>query len=318
MTSNSNNLARLERVDLKAIWEDEPGDFTPWLAKPENLKQLGATLGLELEEPETEVSVGGYSADIVATSAGDERRVVIENQLVRTDHRHLGQILTYAAGLDAVMVIWIARQFTDEHRAALEWINNHTSAEIGFFGVEIEAWRIGDSPVAPKFNVVAKPNEWTKPLPSKTQLTATRQAQSDFWTGFNRYATEHAARITPTAARPKSWMPMSIGKTGFGLRAFASTTRWDGSQGPEVRAAFMIRDSKRGFEELSRDRAAIEAKFDEQLTWTSEPGVQKSWIVLLKSVDWRKLSARDECYRWLVEKLDRLHEVFQPRIHQLP
>ena len=111
---------------------------------------------------------------------------------------------------------------------------------------------------------------------------------------------------------------MSIGKTGFGLRAFASTTRWDGSQGPEVRAAFMIRDSKRGFEELSRDRAAIEAKFGEPLTWTSELGVQKSWIVLLKSVDWRKLSTREECYRWLVENLDRLHEVFQPRIHQLP
>jgi hypothetical protein len=316
--TDGTNLAWPERVDLKDIWEDEPGQFTPWLAKPENLRQLGATLGLELEDSDTEVSVGGYSADIVATIAGDERRVVIENQLAKTDHRHLGQILTYAAGLDAPMVVWIAKQFTDEHRAALEWLNSHTNADIAFFGVQIEVWRIGDSPCAPKFNIVAKPNEWTKPLPPDTQLTATRQAQSDFWSGFVKYAAEHANKITPTAVKPRSWMRMSTGKTGFGLVAFASTSRWDGSVGPEVRAAFMIRDSKQTFEELSQDRAAIEGEFGEELEWYSEEGVQKNWILILQSVDWRKPGTRAGCYHWLVERLDRLHAVFQPRIQQLP
>ena len=319
MGDKSKDLARLERVDLKDIWEDEPGDFTPWLAKPENLKQLGATLGLELEDPDTEVSVGGYYADIVATTAGDERRVVIENQLEKTDHKHLGQILTYAAGLDALTVVWIAREFTDEHRAALEWLNNQTNADIGFFGLEIEVWKIDDSRCAPKFNIVSMPNEWTKTPTPTTKRTPTQEAQFEFWSGFGRYAKEHKAKIKPTAAAPRSWMPMSIGKTGFGLRAFASTSRWeDGSAGLEVRAAFMIRDSKQCFEELSQDRATIEAEFGAKLEWHSEKGVQKSWILLLKSVDWRKPNTRDHCYKWLVEHLDRLHEVFQPRIQRLP
>lgn len=318
MTDQSGRLAWPERVDLKDIWEDESGQFTPWLAKPENLRQLGATLGLELEDPDTEVSVGAYAADIVATTAGDEGRVVIENQLAGTDHKHLGQILTYTAGLDARTVVWVARRFTDEHRAALEWLNNHTSADIGFFGVEIEVWKIGDSPCAPRFNVVAKPNEWTKPLSAKIKRTPTQQAQFDFWSGFNDYAKKHAARIRPTTPKGQNWMRMSIGKTGFGLRAFASTTTWDGSESPEIRAALMIKNSKRGFEELSRDRAAIEAEFGEALMWYSEEGVQKSWILLLNPVDWRTQNARAGCYRWLVEKLDRLHEVFQPRIQRLP
>ena len=321
MAGRMKDLAQLERVDLKDIWEDEPGDFTPWLAKPANLKQLGATLGLELEDPETEVSVGGYYADIVATTAGDGHKVVVENQLARTDHRHLGQILTYAAGLDALTVVWIAKQFTEEHRAALEWLNNHTSENIGFFGLEIEVWRIGDSPCAPKFSIVAQPNDWKKRVLPDTNLSEVKKAQLAFWSEFRTYATEHATNISPTAPHPQNWMSMSIGRAGFRLRAIASTDTWVASAWtgkPEIRAEFVIRRAKQHFETLAHEREEINKELGGGLEWYSEPDVQQSTVYFRRSIDWRKLDARKECCAWLVAKLDQLHEVFQPRIKQLP
>src|SRR5207244_6039820 len=134
-------------------------DFTPWLAKPENLELLGETLGIELEPDSEEVAVGPFWADIVCRDTATGGKIVIENQVEKTDHVHLGQILTYVAGVGAQIVVWIASKFTEEHRAALDWLNEHTTEEISFFGLEVELWRIGSSPAAPKFNVVSKPNE---------------------------------------------------------------------------------------------------------------------------------------------------------------
>ena len=153
-------LSRLERVDLGDVWKSEPASFTPWLA--ENLVFLSETLGMDLELEAQEKNVGPYRADIVCKDTTDNSWVLIENQLEATDHTHLGQILTYAAGLNAVTIAWIARRFTDEHRAALDWLNENSTDNLQFFGLEIEVWRIGESPPAPKFNIVAKPNTWTK------------------------------------------------------------------------------------------------------------------------------------------------------------
>ena len=319
MTGNAEDLARLKAVNLREVWQNEAGDFTPWLSEPENLKMLGETLGMELEDARTEQSVGSFSADIVATNTTNGRQVVIENQLEGTDHDHLGKILTYAAGLNALTVVWIAKQFTEEHRAALEWLNQHTSADIGFFGLEIEVWRIDDSRCAPKFNVVAKPNEWTKTLPAKTKQTPLQQAQFDFWTGLRDYATEHARRIKPTAPQPQNWNDMSIGKTGFRLNAVAPALGWDSGE-PEIRAELVMhrKVAQQDFETLSNQREVIDAEFPDKPEWYSEEGVQQRKIFFRKSVDWRNPDEQESCYRWLVERLDRLHEVFQPRIQQLP
>ena len=322
MGDKSKNLARLERVRLREVWENEAGDFTPWLAEPENLRLLGETLGMALDDARTEQTVGSFSADIVATNVADNRRLLIENQLERTDHGHLGQILTYAAGLDALTIVWIAKEFTDEHRAALEWLNNISSADIGFFGLEIEIWKIDDSRYAPKFNIVAKPNEWTKTLPAKAKRTATQQAQFDFWSGFRDYASEHAARVNPTAPQPQTWMSMSIGKTGFGLSAVASTDGWDGSTWtgkPEIRAEFVMssKDSKQHFERLRDDRNTIDAELPDKPEWYSDEEVQQRKIYFRKPTDWREEGARQDCYKWLVDNLDRLHIVFRPRLPSL-
>jgi hypothetical protein len=159
---NTMNLGRLERVSLRVVWSSESGDFTPWLERAENLKLLGETIGLELECEAQEKEVGPFRADILCKDTATNNWVLIENQLERTDHIHLGQLLTYAAGLDAVTIVWITERFIEEHRAALDWLNEKTERGINFFGLEVELWRIGDSAIAPKFNIVSEPNEWTR------------------------------------------------------------------------------------------------------------------------------------------------------------
>lgn len=316
MTEASSKLARLEPVALRTVWPDEAGDFTPWLAEPANLGLLGETLGLQLEDAKTEVEVGNFYADVIATNAADNRRVLIENQLARTDHGHLGQILTYAAGLDALTVVWIAKRFTDEHRAALEWLNNHTNEEIGFFGLELELWKIGDSPCAPKFNVVAKPNEWTKSTPSDGPMSPLEQARLEFWKGFVAHADGAAKHVRPGGASPRHWLAFYFGRGGFYLQAIASTYGED--KEPEIRAELLIRDGAQHFSPLQDAREEIEADLVDKPTWFSEEGTLQARIYYRKSVDWQSSAKRIECYEWLVAKLDRLHAVFRPRILELP
>lgn len=166
-------LSKLERVPLREAWKHEANDFTPWLAQEDNLNTLADALGLsELALVATEHWVGEFKLDILCTSG--EEQVIIENQLEKTNHTHLGQILTYAAGTGARKVIWVAESFRPEHVAALDFLNQNTTDDLNFFAVEVELWRIGDSPLAPKFEVAAKPNEWAKT--GREQAMAAAQA----------------------------------------------------------------------------------------------------------------------------------------------
>ena len=134
-------LMRLERVDLRDYWEKEDTEFTPWLAESDNLQFLGETIGMDLELVDTEANVGLYRADVLCRDNNTDAYVLIENQLEQTDHLHLGQLMTYAAGLDTVNIIWIAQKFNDQHRAALDWLNRITFEEFHFFGIEVELWK---------------------------------------------------------------------------------------------------------------------------------------------------------------------------------
>ena len=184
-------LGKLSKVDLREYWDNEAQNFTPWLAQEENLELLGQAINmeLELEKQEYLLPESNFKVDILAKRTVEEEEehfVVIENQLEKTDHKHLGQLLTYASGLEAKAVVWIAKTFSDEHKKALDWLNeNHSN--IAFFGLEIELWKIGDSLFAPKFNVVSKPNDWFKTVQSQIQnknLSEIQILQQEFWTGF--------------------------------------------------------------------------------------------------------------------------------------
>lgn len=161
--SYSDLLGKLEKIDdLRTIWKNETTDFTKWLSQEENLNLLGEAVGLDLERIGTEERVGDFRADIFVKELESGKTVIIENQLEDTNHKHLGQIITYAAGKEAGCVIWIVKHAREEHAKAVEWLNSHLDQSVDLFLIEIELWRIGDSRNAPKFNIIEKPNQWAK------------------------------------------------------------------------------------------------------------------------------------------------------------
>lgn len=156
-------LGNLEEVkDLREVWPHEAHDFTPWLAK--NIGVLGETVGIDISIEETESSVGDFNVDIFASDADTGRKIIIENQLEDTDHNHLGKLITYASGKEADLVIWVVKRARSEHRAAVEWLNNHTDEGVGFFLCEIKVYKIGNSESAPKFEIIEQPNDWIKEM----------------------------------------------------------------------------------------------------------------------------------------------------------
>ncbi len=235
MVANLFELGKLEKVDLRNVWTSEAEHFTPWLAQPQNLTLLGDAIGIELELEAQEKTVGPFRADILCKDTATDHWVLIENQREKTDHVHLGQLLTYASGLKAVSIVWLARKFTEEHRAALDWLNEITDDQFNFFGLEVELWRIGDSPIAPKFNIVSKPNDWSKTVAvgarevKTTGLSDSKILQKDFWTAFVDFAKEKSAGTKTTKPLPQHWMNIPIGRSGMRLCAIASF--WDSVAG---------------------------------------------------------------------------------------
>jgi hypothetical protein len=172
------DFGQLRTVDARVIWQSEPYHFTPWLV--ENVSALGNALGMDIVVEKREADVGGFSLDILAKNLGTGRPVIIENQLGGTDHDHLGKLLTYAAGFDAGDVIWIATSIREEHRQALEWLNQNTNSERRFFVVLLEILQIDESKPAPNFKLVVFPNDWQKEK-RQSSSTLTRNAIERFF-----------------------------------------------------------------------------------------------------------------------------------------
>ncbi len=273
----SHQLGRLQAVDLREVWLSEPGDFTPWLAEEENLALLADTLGIDLELVDQEKHVGPYRADIVCRDTTDGTLVLIENQLEKTDHTHLGQLMTYAAGLDAVTIVWIAGRFTDEHRAALDWLNETTREGMGFFGIEIELCRIGDSPIAPRFNVVSRPNEWTKRSGGSGAVTATQQHQLEYWTAFVDGLAERQSHLKPQSPQASHYLIVAVGRSGFNIAAYTDTRQ----DLIAVELRFSCPDAPQHFERLKAEQSEIEASIGAPLDWR-EPTTKAAYRILLE------------------------------------
>ncbi len=224
-------LDRLRPVELREIWTDEAQDFTPWHAKEENLNLLSDTLGLELELEGYEVTVGNFRADILCRNTVDGSRVLIENQLEKTDHRHFGQTLTYSAGLDIHTVIWIAKAFQADHRAALDWLNETTKEDFQFFGVEVKVWQIADSTPAPQFEVVSSPNDWSRTVIQNTQraldgkLSETHLQMEKFWIELRDRMSKTGSHLRYPKPGPWNSLNFSIGRADFALEARMSTQK---------------------------------------------------------------------------------------------
>lgn len=311
-------LSHLVRVSLREAWKHEATDFTPWLAEPENLSLLADALGLDdLEPVGTEQWVGDFKVDILATDGTEQ--VIIENQLAKTDHNHLGQIITYAAGIDARKVIWVAESFRSEHIAALQFLNEHTTEALNFFGVQIELYRIGDSPLAPKFEVVVKPNAWAKSgreqAKAATASTPTKQRQLQFWLAVVEALSARAPGIKPQKPRPQHWQQISLGRSGFGLSVTASQR--DSRLG--VAVYINAPDAKVRFAQLRAKSEQIEAALGFVLDWQELPDAHACRIALYRPDSPLEDESRWKDYlAWMVEYIVKFDAVFRPVIKSLP
>lgn len=306
-------LGQMKRIEARVVWPHEEHDFTPWLY--ENLDKLAEALGLELEVQERECDVGDFAVDIVARELGTNRLVVIENQLEATDHKHLGQLLTYAAGKEAGVVVWISPEFRDEHREALDWLNRD-GGEGGpeFFGVELQVIQIDDSKPAVNLRPVAFPNEWTRDLNEggTAGVSEKRQKYQDFFQGLLDELRE-VKFSNAKKAQPQNWYAFSSGVSGYVYSAsFAN--------GGRLRVDLYISlqdapESKAAFEKLQEDKSNIEAEFGEPLTWEKLEGRRACRVSIYTpgSID-DMPEALLHHRTWMKEKLIQMKKVLGPRI----
>ena len=316
------SLGRLQRIDLRTIWTSEPAQFTPWLAETENLAILGETLGLELELEAKEKEVGPFRADLVCKDIGTDSTVLIENQLEQTDHDHLGKLLTYAAGLQAVTVVWLAGSFRDEHRAALDWLNEITQEETRFFGLEIELWRIGESAAAPKFNIVCMPNDWSRSVAQAaramddSELSELKVKQREYWTGLHDALNAVGGPVRGNRkAQPQHWMNYAIGVGGFQLAAVMNT----GANLIRTELYISGKDANERLDHLEVQKDEIERELGYGLEWGDQsPSARDRRISCYR----RKVDPGDESdwpdqHNWMAQSLNDLHRVFAQRVKNL-
>ena len=282
-------LGKLKKIDLREAWKHEALDFTQWLAKDENLALLSEEIGVDINLIETEANVGSFNVDILAEDSNG-RKIVIENQLESTNHDHLGKIITYASGYNAEIIIWIVKDVRNEHKQAIDWLNEHTDEKINFFAIKLELWQIDGSPYAPKFQIISKPNEWAKIMKAPiSSLTERKLKLLDFWTALNEYLNNKNSEINPQKASSDHWNNISVGtsKAHISLTALAKEKK--------IGCEFYIPDNKELYFYLVEHKEEIEQIFGQELYWQELKGKKASRISisrdnfnLYEDNDWEK------------------------------
>ena len=306
------NLGKLEEIkDLRTVWPHEAADFTPWLSEDDNIALLADAVGIDITVDETESSVGDFHVDLFASETGTERKIIIENQLGDTDHDHLGKLITYASGKSADVIIWVVKYAREEHKAAIEWLNNHTDERIGFFLCEIKLYRIGNSAPAVKFEVVEKPNDWTKEVRKTEMTSATQQQRYEYWVAFQDYAFQNAQFANTFSRRKPStdhWMNFGIGISGCRIVVSRIQKR------DELDVELYIDEDKELFCALLQNKDAIERECGFSFDWRELPERKASRIVLEKSVSLADRSEWTSQFEWLIDVMLKMKAVFKKYI----
>lgn len=302
-------LSRITKINPREIWKHEALDFTQWLAKEENISILCEELELNLENVKPEASAGRYNVDLVADDIDSKRKVIIENQLESTDHKHLGQLLTYASVYDASIIIWVVTDYTEEHRQAIDWFNRNVSEEISFFLIQIEVYKIGDSEAAPKFNIICEPNNWGKTIRSSeagNSLSDIKLLQKEFWDGLKEYAQEHKSTVTfSRTPRPQHWYNISFGTSRCHIVLTLNTQK--GYVGCEI----YIRNDKELFDAFHLHKSKIEQEIGEELEWMELPDATASRILLTYKGNPKERNRWDEYFGWSKTTVDKFATVFK-------
>jgi len=315
-------LGQLKKVDIRKAFPTEWNDFTPWLAKDENLALLADELGLELELVEREKPIGKYRLDLLCKNTKTGAWIAIENQFSETDHSHLGQLLTYAAGLPATAVVWIAESLSDEHKAVLDWLNNNMLNKAAFFGIEIEVWQIDESAYAPKFNVRCQPNNWNEIVQEfavgASANTELKQVQYRFWTTFRKYMEEKKSAVKCQSAGPRNWMDHPIGNSYCHLSSviLSAGKAVSDANGPALVVSLTIQGQKR-FDAIQAYKAQVENQLGTDLIWYKYGDNKTCYISQQKPADFHDEKLWPQQHAWLKETLEKFQKAFVPIIKDL-
>jgi len=304
---NMNEFGELKKVNIREVWNTEDMHFTPWLAK--NIEKLGEVLGIELELIEKEAEVGDFSLDILAKDTGRNKNVIIENQFGNTDHKHLGQLLTYAAGYDAGAIIWIAEELREEHRRTIDWLNESVNEEIEFYGVVIEILKIDNSKPAYNFKLVAFPNKWSKSTYKSSTISSKAESYRSFFqllidTLRTKYKFTEASK-----GQPQSWYSFTSGVKGILYSASFAL-------GSRVRAEIYIDKGDKDvnekiFDELFQQKEYIENKFGQHFEWEKLEDKRACRVAIYRqgNIDCDE-DLKNEILTWCIENLLKIKEVF--------
>ncbi len=305
-------LGKLQEVDIRKLWSHEQYDFSEWLSKSENLEQLNEVIGLTLSEVEKEVYVGAYRCDLVGVDETTGDKVIIENQLEASNHDHLGKIITYASGLGAKVVVWIVKEAREEHRSAIEWLNNNTSDKLNFFLIEIHAYQIGDSLCAPKFEIVEKPNGFIKNAKGQSGSGEYNKGQSEkieFWTRFNEVLIERGKPFNVRKPTTDHWYDIAIGTSD----AHVSLTIVNREH--VVGVELYISDNKELFEKLYLQKDEIDEKLGLHPDWQRLDGKKAARIIYrMPGLDFEDHSNYDSLMNEMIDKATLFAKIFKKYI----
>ena len=302
-------IGKLTEVDVRDLWKHEQYDFSNWLAKEENIKLLDDEIGLTLMDINKEVYIGSYRCDLVAKDETTGQIVIIENQLEATNHDHLGKIITYAAGLDAKTIIWIVKEAREEHKAAIEWLNNNSSEEIGFFLIELHAYKINDSLPAPMFKVVEKPNNFTKTSKqnySDKELNRSQNERLMFWEEFNTVIVAKGKPFSVRKPTTDHWYDVAIGTSEAHL-AINLVNKEN-----KIVLELYILDNKKLFNHLYEDKEKIENTLQMNFSWERLDGKKASRIKHdVLGLDFSDHSNYPQLMDECIEKILKMRDVFK-------
>ena len=306
---NKVKIEKLTEVNIKELWKHEQHDFSNWLAKEENIKLIDDIIGLTLVDINKEVYVGSYRCDIVATDETTGDRVIIENQLEASDHDHLGKVITYASGLGAKVAVWIVKQAREEHRSAIEWLNNNTSDDLSFFLLELHAYKIGDSNSAPKFEIVEKPNGFIK-ASKKTKTSGdigkAEAERLEFWEAFNDAIIRNGKPFNVRKATTDHWYDVAIGTS----EAHISITLVNKES--VIGVELYINDNKDLFDRLYEQKELIESEIGFTFDWRRlDEGKAARVVHYIKGLDFDNHSNYVELMNEVIDKVIAARKVFK-------
>lgn len=303
------NLGKLEKkTNLREVWKNEATDFTKWLAKENNIKLLSEELGFNITVDETEASTGRYNVDIKAHEEETDKTIIIENQLEMTNHDHLGKVIVYSAGFDADIQIWIVKDVRDEHKQAVDWLNEHSDEHINIFLVQIELWKIGDSQIAPKFQIISKPNNWAKAIRKNVSKNMSNAStiQLNFWEDFKNYCEEKKVSFSLIKPLPQHWYNIFIGSSDCHLDLTYNTKKH------EIACELYINDNKDLYYSLEKYKGEINNAISHNLDWMALEGKKASRIKLVSNLDVDpNMESWDEAFEWMSSTVELFKNTFK-------